>query len=114
MTKDTQTKNFKGVHKRIVYDYGYGEGQVREHGCQVKMVETRDNVTLSDIRMDEVMSGVEQAETIQKAIKRITDIATTEKNIFENRIRSLEETIAEQTEQLAKSDSQVNQLIQSL
>jgi len=26
VSKDTQTKNFKGVHKRIVYDYGYGEG----------------------------------------------------------------------------------------
>jgi len=38
VSKDTETKLFKGIHKRIVYDYGFGEGQVKEHGTQVQMV----------------------------------------------------------------------------
>lgn len=32
------------------------------------------------------MSGVEQAENIQNAIKKITDIANKEKSLFEHRI----------------------------
>jgi hypothetical protein len=59
------------------------------------MVTTQNNTMITDVRMVEVMSGVEYAETLQKAIKRVTDIAGTEKNLFENRIRSLEHDLTD-------------------
>ena len=51
------------------------------------MVQSRVDETITDIRMEEVMSGVEYADALQKAIKRVTDIAATEKNLFQNKIK---------------------------
>ena len=51
------------------------------------MVESRNDGVVTDIRMEEVMSGVEYAETLKKSIKVVTDIATTEKSLFENKIK---------------------------
>lgn len=33
VSKDTETKDFRGIHKRIVYDYNFGGGQIKEHSA---------------------------------------------------------------------------------
>ena len=87
LSKDTETRELKGINKRIVYDYNFGGDQIKEHAAQVEMVESRNDGVVTDIRMEEVMSGVEYAETLKKSIKVVTDIATTEKSLFENKIK---------------------------
>ncbi len=38
VSRDTETKEFKGINKRIVYDYNFGGDQIKEHSAQVEMV----------------------------------------------------------------------------